>query len=272
MSLSIHSLTVRYGSNKILNETTLEAVPKGSLTVLLGPNGAGKSTVFKAIAGLIKSEYQQLKLNDVCLSTLSARDRMQNICYMPQTFSSSAMLSVFEVVLLARKTKMNWSVDSADLDAVATVLKRMGIQELAQRPLAELSGGQQQLVSFCQALVRKPQLYLLDEPTSALDLHRQLQLLEVLKEEIQRRERVCMIILHDLNLAAKFADHLVVMENGRVVTQGDVASVFESDALEKVYKVNLELVRSQSGHYVVAANSSIDPFTPNTKPTTALYD
>lgn len=198
--------------------------------------------------------YKQI-LNDKNLQTLSQAEKSKAICYMPQVFSSNAVLSVFESILLARKTSNNWLTTEEDLNVVAEVIHKMGIDDIAHKPLADLSGGQQQITSFCQAMVRKADLYLLDEPTSALDLHRQLQVLSTLKSEAKARNIPVLLILHDLTLAAKYADNLIVMNAGKVVVQGAVNDVLQSDILPSVYQVELELLTSKQGHYVVSAQT-----------------
>lgn len=253
MSLQIEGLSAMYGKLPVLHQVTLGEVPRGSLTVLLGPNAAGKSTLFKSIIGIVESEAEKLCLCGKSLSNLPKAQRMKEVCYMPQSFSSSALLTVFEVVLLARKTTLSWSVTQDDLDVVSDVIERMGIEHIANRPISELSGGQQQMASLCQVLVKDASLYLLDEPTSALDLRRQLNVLEVLKQETESRNLVTIVTLHDLNLAVKFADQIIVMQEGRVVDFGETVEVFESGVLSSVYSVDLELMKSKSGAYVVAA-------------------
>lgn len=253
MSLQVKNLHVAYGNTAILQNIAVDNIPNGQLTVLLGPNAAGKSTFFKAIAGLLDSKVDVLKLNEKDITKLNKPELSKTICYMPQTFSSNAVLSVFESILLARKTSSNWLTTTEDLDAVANAIHKMGIDDIAHRPLSELSGGQQQLTSFCQAMVRQADLYLLDEPTSALDLHKQLQVLELLKQEAKKRHVPVLVILHDLTLAAKYADNLIVMQSGEVVAHGIANEVLESGVLQSVYQVDIELLMSKQGHYVVTA-------------------
>ena len=253
MSLRIDKLAFGYRKKPVLHSLSVPALPRGELTILIGPNAAGKSTLFKCVAGIVNAQAQLLRLNDTDLMALPRAERFRKVCYMPQSFAASAALSVFEVVLLARKQSTGWRVDGADTLAVDSLLERFDISHLADRHIGDLSGGQQQLVSLCQALARDAELFLLDEPTSALDLQRQLQVLGLLVEETRKRQSVTVISLHDLSLAARFANHIVVMKDGEVIQSGATEAVFASGVIESTYSVEIELLRCKKGSLVVSA-------------------
>lgn len=254
MSLRVSNLRVAYGGTAVIAGLSLPPVPAGELTVLLGPNAAGKSTFFKAIAGLVDSESDTLSLQGESLLSLSKPQRFREVCYMPQQFSNAAALSVFEVVLLARKQLQGWRVSADDIRSVEAQLEQVGILSLADRQIYELSGGQQQLVSLCQSLVRPARVMMLDEPTSALDLKRQLQVLQLVREQTRQRQLVTIVALHDLSLAARFADHVIVMQQGQVKSFGQTEQVFTSGVIEETYGVALQLLRCQQGSLVVSAS------------------
>ena len=253
MSLTIKNLNFSYPEKPVLKNISLTALPKGKLTVLLGPNAAGKSTFFRGLAGLIDADVEQLSINNENINELTATQRTQRICYMPQIFSTNAMLTVFEVVLLAQKQLNAWSVSEDEVKAVETLLQQFEIDHLAQRYISELSGGQQQLVSICQAMARSAELFLLDEPTSALDLRHQLQVMQRLKEETQKRDVITIIALHDLSLAARFADNLLLMKEGQLLGYGETEQMFSSSLIEDIYGIEIELFRNVKGSLVVAS-------------------
>ncbi|PCJ29468.1 MAG: iron ABC transporter ATP-binding protein [Gammaproteobacteria bacterium] len=253
MSLIIKNLNFSYSDKHVLKNISLSHLPKGQLTVLLGPNAAGKSTFFRSLAGLIEADYEHISINDKKLNELSAAERSQRVCYMPQIFSTHAMLTVFEVVLLAQKELTSWSVSGDDIEAVESLLKQFEIDHLAQRYISELSGGQQQLVSICQAMARSAELFLLDEPTSALDLRHQLKVMQRLKDETQQRNVTTIIALHDLGLAARFADNLLLMKDGKLVGHGETEAMFASPLIEDIYGIEIELFRNAKGSLVVAS-------------------
>lgn len=254
MSLEIHNLSFAYDQMPILKGVDVHPLQKGQLTILLGPNAAGKSTFFKSVAGLVNAQADSMLVDGLSLSDLSMQQRAELVCYMPQQFSNNAVLTVFDVVLLAYKQFGSWHISKQDVAAVNELLASLGIQQLANRHICDLSGGQQQLVSLCQSLSRKASLFLLDEPTSALDLHRQHQVMSTLKQHAVENEVVCIIALHDLNLAASYADTLLLMDNGEVVMQGSKQHVLESPKLAEIYQLDIELLRNKHGDYVISSS------------------
>ncbi|AKH20579.1 ABC transporter ATP-binding protein [Sedimenticola thiotaurini] len=253
MTLRVERLTFGYPDKPVLRSVNTGDLPVGRLTALLGPNAAGKSTFFRCVAGLQQPQAGQVLLAGNDLHAATRAELIRDVCYMPQSFSSNAALTVFEVVLLARKQLQDWRVHDDDVSAVSHLLLRFGIQHLAERYIAELSGGQQQMVALCQAMVRRGRLFLLDEPTSALDLRHQLEVMQTLREITREREAVTIAAMHDLNLAARFADHILLMEEGRVVASGATDDVLCSSELARTYGVDIELQRSRDGVYMVGA-------------------
>ncbi|RTQ98195.1 ABC transporter ATP-binding protein [Halomonas nitroreducens] len=217
-------------------DATLVA-PAGSITVLLGPNGAGKSTLLKALAG-IEPARVQASLGGHDLMALPAAERRAALYYLPQLGGNQAALSVHEAVLLSLKTLYPGRLSDEDLARVMAALAAMGLEALAGRRLASLSGGQYQRVAIAQALVRRPRVLMLDEPTSALDLHQQLRVLEWLRREADAG-RTVLVALHDLNLAARFADHCWLLKDGRCQVAGEAEACLTAEHLERLFAVRL---------------------------------
>ena len=177
--------------------------------------------------------------------------------HVPQDFSIGSSLRVFEAVLLAAKQGGGWSVDADELDRVTQLLKTLHIDGLADRELAALSGGQRQLVSIAQALVRAPRVLLLDEPTSALDLQRQFDVLALLRR-LSRQQAMCMVMaIHDINHALRFADHVVVLHDGTTLTQGVPHLVITPALLARVYGVRARVEQCSRGHWQVIVDGSL---------------
>ncbi|SCZ64585.1 iron complex transport system ATP-binding protein [Epibacterium ulvae] len=254
--LTVSNLSFSYGSRAILRDVTFDALQPGQLTALIGPNAAGKSTLFKSIAGLLKPSTGQITLGGLDLATLSAQARLKQICFMPQFFAANAALTVFDVVMMAQKQLRGWRVNSADTAAVAHALSAGGIGHLAEAYVSELSGGQSQMVSVVQALVRQSDVYLFDEPTSALDLRHQLDVLGRIRAAIRDRDAIGMVALHDLNLAARYADHLILIGNGVIQTQGTPEEVLNSPKIAEVYDVDVELLVGPRKDLLVHAYAS----------------
>jgi iron complex transport system ATP-binding protein len=237
MRLIIENLKFSYGSQPILNGVNIREALPGQMTATVGPNAAGKTTLFKCIGGLLKPEGKVL-LDGKELKHLRREEITKHVIYLPQENPVNAVLTVFEAVLLARKHSLSWRVSAEDLEGVSQVLEDLEIQELALRYLNELSGGQKQMVSIAQALVRNPQVLLMDEPTSSLDLQHQLEVLDLIRKVTIEREITTLIALHDLNLAARYAHQFVVMSNGTVYAAGKATAVLTSEMLKDVYQVH----------------------------------
>ena len=228
MSLVAEALTVRYGGRVAVDRVSLRAEP-GEVLAVLGANGSGKSSLLRALAGTQRHE------GTVRLSRGPA-------AYMPQDNAACAALTAFEVVLLGRLRSLALRVGTADLRAAQAALAELGVAHLAGRRIGELSGGQRQLVFMAQVLAADPAVLLLDEPTSALDIAHQLQVLSLLRTATARRGLVTVAVLHDLNAAARFADRVALMRDGRVLRAGPPDEVFTRPVLREAYGVDVAVL------------------------------
>lgn len=256
MSLGINNLSAGYGRRAILHDIRIPAIEPGSFVGLIGPNAAGKSTLFKTLAGLITPMTGNIQLNGADITHLPRRDRARRVAYMPQAYGCNALLTVFESVLLALKQTSGWRVKDDNLDRVSDTLAALGLSHLSDRGVADLSGGQAQMVAVAQTLVRQPDVILLDEPTSALDLHHQLSVMTSIRAEASRRKPVVMAALHDLNLAAKFCDRLILIREGRLLADGGPAAILSLPAIGETYRVHTDLERTRRGELFVDARLS----------------
>lgn len=240
VTLQLEHLGARYGQRNIISGVTTAAFTGGQVVAVVGPNAAGKSTLFKRIAGLIDGPGRVI--------LQGSQQGAQAISYMPQGLNGNARLTVYESVLLARKQlSPGWVVQDAELHLVDEMLDALGITDLAFRNLGELSGGQQQLVSIAQTLVREPEVLLMDEPTSALDMHRQVQVLSFMRALARQREVIVFIALHDLNQALRFADQVLVIADGTAQGSGPSHEVINEGMLRAVYKVEARIERCSRG-------------------------
>lgn len=254
MSFRVDDLYVGYGRRLVLTGLGFAAAEDGAVSVLIGPNASGKTTFFRCVAGLLRHRRGRIMLDDIDLGPVAPRQRVRQVCYVPQQVPMRAALTVFEVVLLARQQGgRRWTTDPADVAAVEEALDSLGIDDLGQRPVHELSGGQQQLVIVAQALVREPRLLLLDEPTSALDLRRQLEVMELIQTVTRRHGTVTIIAVHDLNLAARYGDRLLLLKDGRIAADGPPRHVLVSDYVKAAYGVDVDLVQAREDRLLVDA-------------------
>jgi iron complex transport system ATP-binding protein len=236
-TLQLHDVGVRYGRQEVLSGITTPVMKGGEVTAVIGPNAAGKSSLFRRIAGLLGGP------GEVDVGGLRDGDASGGICYMPQDTSVNTVLTVYESILLARKQGSSPRVGDEDLEAVDDVIGSLRIQNIAFRGLCELSGGQRQLVSLAQTLVRNPKILLLDEPTSALDLHRQVEVLALIRG-LSRKRQICVVLaVHDLNQVLRVADRVVVIDAGTMVRCGPAETVITPDLLRDIYKVDGRIER-----------------------------
>ncbi|ALI10662.1 MULTISPECIES: ABC transporter ATP-binding protein [Pseudomonas] len=240
VTIRLENLGARYGQRTVIHGVTTAAFVGGQVVAVVGPNAAGKSTLFKRMAGLIDGPGQ------VILE--GSKKGPQGISYMPQGLNASARLTVYESVLLARKQLTpGWVVHDDELKRVDDILAALGITELSFRNLGELSGGQQQLVSIAQTLVREPEILLMDEPTSALDMHRQVQVLNFMRALARKRQVIVFIAIHDLNQALRFADQVLVIADNTAQGSGPSAEVITESMLRQVYKVEARIEQCSRG-------------------------
>lgn len=252
MTLEARGLNFSYGDRQIFHDAGISPLQPGQLTALIGPNASGKSTLFRIIAGLLSARGKVL-LNGVDLATLSAKERLSRVCFMPQFFAANASLTVFDVVMMARKNLTGWRVTAEDMDAVGEALNAAEIGHLAEAYISEISGGQAQMVSVAQALIRKSEAYLFDEPTSALDLNHQLRVFGQIRDAIAQRDAIGMVALHDLNLAARFADNLILLRRGRILAEGAPEKILHMPEIAETYGVEIHITTGPKEDLVVHA-------------------
>ena len=230
------------GSSLIVDDVDI-TVPRGAVGALLGPNGAGKSTLLHLIAGVERADAGALSLDGDDLSALRRRDRARRIALAEQEVQGGAGLRVEDVVALGRIPHQSayGGTSGRDREIVARSLAATGATEFAARPYDELSGGERQRVNLARALAQEPDLLLLDEPTNHLDVHAQLTMLALLRRLADDGLTV-LAALHDLSLAAGYADHVVVIAAGRVVAAGPAAEVLTSALIREVWGVDAEVL------------------------------
>jgi len=240
VSLSVQHLSFSYGQRRVLEDVTFEVDP-GAFCALLGPNGSGKSTLVKAIAGVHRATSGTVAVEGRETASLGRRELATVVGYVPQAGDAPFDLTVREAVMLGRTPHFGIAPRSEDRAKVEDAIGRMGLEEIAERSMSELSGGQAQRALIARALAQDTRVLLLDEPTSALDLRYQIETLQLVRQ-ITREEGIsALIAIHDLNHAARYCDQIVVLHGGRLVADGSPAEALSAPVLRSVYEVDVEV-------------------------------
>jgi len=246
--IEIQDLTVRIGATDILKDLNLSIIAN-SWTCFVGPNGAGKTTLLKSILG---SQPYSGSIKDEGVEVFNNHDR--NVAFVPQHPQIPVGMSVTEYVMLGRAKRDGWGTESKESRAlVVDTLKLTGLYGMQNQFISRLSGGEMQRALIARALVQQPELILLDEPTSALDLHHQIAVLN--KIEILKERAVTIIsTMHDITLAAMYADQIVVMKEGRILLSGPSDVVVHSEQLKEAFENRINVFTLDSGRSVILPN------------------
>ncbi|MEV4440607.1 ABC transporter ATP-binding protein [Streptomyces sp. NPDC049577] len=244
--LRAEGLTLAYGERTVVRELDLD-VPDGTITAVIGPNGCGKSTLLRAFGRLMKPTAGQVLLDGRPVHRIPTREVAELVGLLPQSPAAPEGLSVADLVARGRHPHQSWyrRWSSDDEAAVAQALRATGMYELAERTLDELSGGQRQRAWIAMALAQQTELLLLDEPTNHLDLAHQIEVLDLVRELHLTTGRTVVVVLHDLSLAARYADRLVAMKDGRVVAQGAPCEVLTGELVRDVFGLRARVRRDE---------------------------
>ncbi len=241
--LATHGLRLGYGADVVVDGVDL-ALPGGAVTAVVGPNACGKSTLLRGMARLLAPAAGTVTLDGEDIHRMPARTLARRLGLLPQQATAPEGITVEALVRLGRYPHQRmltpWS--AADQAAVEEALERTGTAALRDRPVDELSGGQRQRAWIALALAQDTPLLLLDEPTTFLDLRHQLDVLDLVEELNAEAGRTVVMVLHDLGQAARYADHLVVMCDGRPAAAGPPADVLTAELVEKVFRVECRVV------------------------------
>ncbi|MCW4046883.1 MAG: ABC transporter ATP-binding protein [Candidatus Bathyarchaeota archaeon] len=246
MKLTINKLSFNYAATPVLKDIELE-VGLGEMLSIVGPNGSGKSTLLKCINRILKTKQNTVLIDGKDASKLNLKELSKLMGYVPQTSRSTFPFTVFDVVLMGRKPYIHWSLSERDNEIVAEMLDFLGIGKLAMRHYDELSGGEQQKVIIARALAQQPQILLLDEPTSSLDIKHQLEILCILKSLSKTNHCSIILAMHDLNLASRFSDRILMLKQGCIFAVGPPDAVLTEENIESVYGIKAHVTNSVLG-------------------------
>ncbi|NMM92283.1 ABC transporter [Rhodococcus sp. SRB_17] len=234
--LVAQNLTLGYGDRIIVDGLDLE-IPTGVITTVIGPNGCGKSTLLRALGRLLKPKSGSVVLDGKAISSMKTKEVARILGMLPQTPVAPEGLTVADLVARGRHPHQSWirQWSSDDEGEVAQALALTGVSDLADRPVDQLSGGQRQRAWISMALAQGTDILLLDEPTTYLDLAHSMEVLDLVDQLHEEMGRTVVMILHDLNLAVRYSDHLIVMRDGAVVAAGIPKDIISAELLLEVF-------------------------------------
>ncbi|WP_122605533.1 MULTISPECIES: Fe(3+) dicitrate ABC transporter ATP-binding protein FecE [Pseudomonas] len=241
--LQAQQLDIGYGATRIVQDLSFNP-PPGKVTALIGPNGCGKSTLLKAFARILTPQAGSLSLDGKAYRDLSARDLARKVAFLPQVLPIPEGVSVRQLVAYGRSPHNSlWGrLSGADQHSVEQALQRMELETLADRPLSDLSGGQRQRAWLAMILAQDAAIVLLDEPTTYLDISHQVELLDLMRA-LSAEGKTVITVLHDINQACRYADHLAVMQAGRLVASGTPGDVLNAELVCRVFDVQVQIMR-----------------------------
>ncbi|MFD5751186.1 ABC transporter ATP-binding protein [Streptomyces sp. NPDC127033] len=241
--LVARELTLAYEDRTVVHGLDL-AVPDGRVTVIVGPNACGKSTTLRALGRLLRPKGGSVLLNGTELARIPTRRIARSIGLLPQSPAAPEAITVADLVSRGRQPHQHWWQQWSDEDerAVTDAMARTDVTALADRSVDELSGGQRQRVWIAMALAQETELLLLDEPTTFLDIAHQVEVLDLVRRLNHEQGRTVVIVLHDLNQAARYADHLVAMKAGRIVAEGAPGEIVTAELVREVFGLDSVVV------------------------------
>ncbi|TXS75754.1 ABC transporter ATP-binding protein [Streptomyces sp. sk2.1] len=245
--LAARGVTVGYGGRAVIDGLDV-AIPPGVVTTIIGPNGCGKSTLLRTLARLLRPTGGTVVLDGEDIAGLRTRDVAKKLGLLPQAPVAPEGLTVADLVARGRHPHQSWlrQWSSDDAGVVERALAMTGVSELAGRPVDSLSGGQRQRVWISMALAQGTDLLLLDEPTTYLDLAHAVDVLDLV-DDLHEAGRTVVMVLHDLNLAARYSDHLVVMRAGSILAQGHPREVITAELLRDAFGLRAEVIDDPVG-------------------------
>lgn len=240
--LKTSNLCFSWGDNQVLKDINLN-INSNELIAILGVNGAGKSTLIKCINGILKPNSGSINILESEIGKMDILEVAKRVSYVPQNVQTNFPMDVFDVVLLGRRPHINWKISQEDREKVSTTLRTLSLEDFAFRRFDRLSGGEKQRVVIAKAIAQDPNLYLFDEPTSDLDLKNQIEVMEEIKKLISDKDsdKSAIIAIHDINMAIRYADKIILLHNGGIECFGKPEEVITNGNIERVFGVSCDI-------------------------------
>ena len=260
--IKVENLRFGYPKNEVLKGINL-TISDNELVCLLGINGAGKSTLLKCILGILKFQTGRISFDSALQTDMSGEANLSNVInsgdntdtmalarymsYVPQSVKSSFSIDVYDTIMLGRRPYIGWNISQNDREIVSKTIEFLNLEKFAFRKLNQLSGGERQRVIIGKAIAQSPRLFILDEPTSDLDLKNQIQVMKKMRLLVSdsKSPKSALVAIHDINMAARFADRILLMSDGEIVAEGTPRQVLTPENIQNVFGVTADVVDSE---------------------------
>jgi iron complex transport system ATP-binding protein len=244
VSLSTEHLQIGYGEKIIVDDLNL-SINKGEITTIIGANGCGKSTILKTLARVHTANSGVIYLDGKMIHKIPTKEIAKKMAVLPQSPEAPSGLTVYELISFGRAPHQGGfgRLSEKDRNVIQWSLKVTGLASFADQPVDALSGGQRQRAWIAMAIAQETELLLLDEPTTYLDMTHQLEILQLLEKLNKEEGRTIVMVIHDLNHAARFSHHMVALRNGKLVKEGSAEEVMTHDVLKEVFHIDAEIVK-----------------------------
>lgn len=242
--IKAETISVAYDHKMIIEHLSLD-VPQGAITTIIGANGCGKSTLLKALTRIHKVEKGAIYLDGQSIATLPTKQVAQKIALLPQVLEATEGISVYELISYGRYPHQKYlgSLTAYDRSRIHWAMEVTNTIGLANNDVDTLSGGQKQRVWIAMALAQDTDTIFLDEPTTYLDMNHQLEVLELLKKLNNETQKTIIMVLHDLNLSARYSDYLVAMKTGKIIYEGSPSQIMTKDIIKDIFKIDAHIIQ-----------------------------
>lgn len=242
--ITTDNLNISYGSIDIVKDLNLK-IPKGKITTIIGSNGCGKSTVLKTIARILTPKSGEIYINEKSIKEQSSKELAKTMAVLPQSPQAPSGLTVEELIAYGRfpHQKGFGKLKKEDKEIIEWALEATGLIDFRERDIEDLSGGQRQRAWIAMALAQQTDILILDEPTTYLDLAHQLEILNLLKELNEKQGTTIVMVIHELNNAARFADYMIGMKSGKISCEGTAYEVMTKDNLKELFNIDAEIIQ-----------------------------
>ena len=244
--LKIEGLSFNWGSNQILDDINLE-IGGNEFVAVLGVNGAGKSTLLKCVNRILTPSNGRIRISGKDIQDMTLMSLSKATSYVPQSIQNNFSMNVFDIVMLGRRPHIAWRISENDRERVSETLRFLGLEDFAFRNFDMLSGGERQRAIIAKAVVQDPRLFLLDEPTSDLDIRNQVSIMKKIRQIVSDTNSVksAIVAIHDINMAARFADRVVLLDRGRISADGTPSEVLTEANIAEVFGVSCDIIPAE---------------------------